>query len=342
MRFFTPGIRRLEKRGDIRGLLKCLAHRRSAVRYGAFVALAGMKGTGDEVLQRLREMVHDPDPWVKTLAVLKFAGLGDPSVSDSLREIITEGSRDARLDLLKIIAGRGPTEDGAIREVIVLALADRKEVVRLYAIVAAASTGDARLMPALAERLQEQHYEMRIQAARTLYAVGGDGSADYLMGLLADRHSSVQEEARSLLANIRIAYVQRALHDAEFLRLVRGMNDTEPARRETAQLIGGAAIREGLPLLHRACYDKYKGVRIEALRAMAAFRSPSSIEYAQRLLRDRFYDVRLEAVATLAQITDPRSIEALQGALDDRVLRVREAARRACERIRRDLQYSQE
>ena len=77
------------------------------------------------------------------------------------------------------------------------------------------------------------------------------------------------------------------------------MNGTEPVRRETARKIGAESIREGLALLLRACRDRYKGVRIEALRAMTVFHDPVSIDEAARLLKDKYFDVRLEAVRTL-------------------------------------------
>jgi HEAT repeat protein len=334
MVLFGPNVEKLEKQNSISGLLKCLDHKKADVRYSAFVALAGKTGLSGEVIMRLRKMMDDPDPWVKTIATLKFAELGDTHMSGNLMEIITEGSRKAKIDLLRIIAGRGATDDQDIMQVIMNALADKNEIVMHGALTAAGATRNRHLMQYCADLLHEKHHQMRIYAAQALYDIGGDESVDYLIGLLADREPEVVSAARSYLSAMDVERARKALNDVQFMQLIRGMNDREPVRRETARKIGDESIREGLPLLHRACRDKYKGVRIQALRSIAAFRDPSSIEFVAKLLGDKFHDVRLEAVHTLDQIIDTRSLDALKGAVEDRDKQVREAAQRAYDRMR--------
>ncbi len=329
MGLFGPNIEKLEKQNDLPELLKCLDHKKADVRYSAFVALAGKTGLGGEAAGRLRRMMDDPDPWVKTIATLKFAERGDKNMSRYLMEIITGGPRSAKIDLLKIIAGRGATNDPDIMQVVMNALADKNELVRHWGLTAAGATRNRRLMPYCADLLHEKHHHMRTNAAQALFDIGGEESVDYLIGLLADREAEVVAAARSWLSTMNVERAHRALNDVQFIRLVKGMNDREPVRRETARKIGDEQIREGLALLHRACRDKYKGVRIQALKSIAAFRDPSSIEFAAKLLEDKFHDVRLEAVRTLGQIIDVRSREAIKKALEDRDKEVREEARRA-------------
>src|SRR5208337_1174204 len=183
----------------------------------------------------------------------------------------------------------------------------------------------------------EKHRDLRVRAAKALYDVGGNDSVDYLIGLLADRDLVVQATARSFLESIEDERAQKALHDSQFTQLIKGMNDKEPVRRETAREIGNAAIKEGLPLLHRACEDKFREVRIEALKAIAAFKNPSSIHFVAKLLNDRFLDVRLEAIKTLAQIGDLYAVKALEHAAEDRNKQVRMSAQRAIDRMKRSL-----
>jgi HEAT repeat protein len=304
------------------------------VRYSAFVALAGKTGLSGEIINRLRKMMDDPDPWVKTIATLKFAELGDTHIAANLMEIIAEGSRKAKIDLLRIIASRGATDDQNIMQVIMDALADKNEIARHHALTAAGATRNRRLMQYCADLLHEKHHQMRIYAAQALYDIGGEESVDYLIGLLADREPEVATAARTYLSAMNVERAQKALNDVQFMQLIKGMNDREPVRRETARKIGDEFIREGLPLLHRACRDKYKGVRIQALKSMAAFRDPSSIEFVAKLLGDKFHDVRLEAVRALEQINDARSLEALRNAVGDTDKQVSEAAQRAYDRMR--------
>jgi HEAT repeat protein len=328
MGLFPPNIKKLDKSNDVPGLLACLDHRRAWVRYRAFAALSSRSGDPG-VADRLRKLVHDRDPWVKTLAVLKFAGMGDPTVADSMKEIMLDGSREARIGLLSVIGQRGATDDATIVQVVMDGLADRRELVKGHAIAAAAATRHRRLMPYVGDLLHEKLHTLRKQAARALFDLGGDASADYMIGLLADGDPDVRAEARALLENIDSDIVRRALHDTRFLELIRGMGGTEPVRRETVRRIGVESIREGLSLLLRACRDKYKGVRIEALKALAVFRDPVSIDEAARLLKDKYFDVRLEAVRLLGLYDGERAREALGPALKDKVGRVRDEAKRA-------------
>lgn len=333
MGLFGPDIDRLLREKKFAELLRCLEHRKAPVRYSAFVALAGAKGAGDGVTARLREMVDDPDPWVKTIATLHFAGRGDRSIFSSIREIMSDGSRDARIALLRTLAGRGADDDETIMEIIMDGLADRKELVRRAAMAAAGSSRNRRLVPYVAELLHEKQHQTRISAARALYDIGGEESIDHLIGLLADRNPEVVAAVRSILEAVDSPGARMALHDARFAQMVAGMNGTEPQRRATAVRIGNDASRECLPLLHRACRDRYKGVRIEALKSIALFRDPSSVDCAARLLGDKFYDVRLEAVRTLGQIPGQKSLKALEVALGDKNARVRAEAEAAAKRL---------
>jgi len=325
----SPNIDRLKKKNDITGLIRCLDHRSPSVRYRAFLALAEEKQISGEISGRLKEMLNDPDERVRTAATLKFAALGATLLSKNLVELIDGGTRKDKIRLLKIITGRGHDIDGAIMEVVVLALADRKGIVKLHAVEAAGATGSSRLVPQIAECLHDRHTDMRIKAAQALCAIGDDPSIDHLIGLLADSNAGVRDVARSCLENFNTARVRMALHDTRYARLIRGMGGLEPERKDTANIIGAEGIREGLPLLHRACWDRYKEIRIEAARAIAMFGDPSSVDALSKLLRDKFYDVRLEAVRALGQIAGEGSLQALQVVLDDRNKQVRDEARRA-------------
>ena len=328
MGFFSPNVSRLEKNNDINGLLKCLESSNEDTRYSAFVALAHGKEITGEVSAKLKNMVHDPDPWVRTLAVLKFAELGDKGVSDSLLDIMDEGSVNNRIELMKIIASRGATEDPGILQSVVIALGDRKEVVKMAAIKAAAATKSRHLMQYLGDLLHSKHHKVRMKTARALHDIGGEVSADYLIGLLADKNEDVQTLARSFLSVMEIDYVKKALYDADFRNLIAGIGGRVPEREKTAQRIGAEKIREGLPLLHRACRDKYKGVRIAALKSMSVFKEQASIEFAEKLLGDKFYDVRMEALHTLSAIGGIRAEKAMGIALHDGSKEVRELAER--------------
>ncbi len=334
MGLFGPNIDRLKKNNDVQGLIKCLEHKKANIRCRAFLVLANFPGLDERVIARLRTMLKDPDETVRTVATLKFAELGAPLRSQNLIELIARGAWKDKIELLKIIAGRGPNVDGPIMEVIVLALVDRKNIVRYEAVHAAGATKKAHLVQNIAECLRDRHSIMRVQVAHALCSIGDERSVDYLIGLLADGNEEVRDTARACLANVDSDLARRVLHDTRFAQLLRGMGDLEPVRKETARKIGEEVIREGLPLLHCACRDKYKEVRLEAARSIAVFAAPSSVDCLAVLRKDKFYDVRLEAVRALGRIHSPDSMKALQTARADKNVRVRDEAESVIKKFR--------
>ncbi len=317
MWLFTPNMRKLEKSNDIKGLEKCLESKKSSVRYSAFVALSGLSNLSPEVMNKLKGMLKDSDRRVKTIATLKFAALGDKSVSDGLLEIMNDGTTDEKIDLLQIISSRGKTEDNSILQVILIGMIDKKETVRIKAIKTAAISRSSSLVPKLGELLLASHHKERLIAAETLSIIGGDESFDYLLGLLADAHPDVQDAAKAYLEKSDNLYVRKTLNDAVFMQLIKNMNGKEPIRERTAYSIGVEKIRAGLPLLYRACNDKYKGVRIQALKSIALFKNQNSVEVVEKLLSDKFHEVRIEALNALEMIGGPRAMKAVELSLTD-------------------------
>lgn len=328
MGIFTPNIEKLKKKKNIDALVLCMKHRKPVVRYRAFMALAHMPGLSDEVIDRMKTRLYDSDAGVRTVATLKFVGLGEEIRAENLRELITGAARRDKIDLLRIIAGRGANIDDVILEAIVLALADRKPIVRLEAIKTAGAVQSPHLVANLAPFLRSQHALVRSELVLALGKIADERSVDYLIGFLADADPLVRQNARTCLESIDSPRVRLALNDSRFMGLVAGMNGREPDRRATARTIGVEGVREALPLLHNACGDKFKEVRAEAARSIAVFGDPLSVDFAARLLKDRFYDVRLEAVRALAKIGGDDALKAMETALRDKNKRIREETKR--------------
>jgi len=334
MMLFTANVSKMEKMNDVKGLMLCLNHKKADVRYTAFNALAAGSILNDALVTRLKEMANDRSRKVKTAATLKFAEMGDNSVSDNFSDIILAGSIDEKIDLLKIITQRGKCGDEKVLQVIMHGIHDKKESVKLQALAAAEATGNRHLIPYVAECLNAKHHKVRLCAANALFVIGGDEVIDYLIGLLADKHLDVVLAARRYLTKIDYVTAQMAAHDIQFITLLNGMNDREPVRKQTVQKIGEESIREGLSLLHLGCKDKFREVRIEALKSIAVFKSPLSVEFVEKMLNDRSQKVRIEAVHTLESIGDQRALIAIEWALDDRKDVVRKAAHNAIVRIK--------
>lgn len=327
MAILTPNIAKPEKEKDIAELVKHLDHKNAGERYSAFVALARKDDLANDINNKLKKMVNDPDPWVKTIASLHFAKKGNLSaISANLMEIVKKGSQSDKVELLQIIAGRGATSDDTVLQVLVAAMFDKKETIKIQAINAVAATKSTHMAPYLGQFLHEKHHKVRLHAAYALHSIGGEESTDYLIGFLIDKNKEVQAAARSYLETVSFEHAKKALHDADFMLLARAMNETEPIREKTAQKIGHERIREGLSLLHLACRDKFKRVRIEALKSIALFKNAASVDVVEKLLDDKYYDVRIEAIHTLEKIGGKRAVKAIKHALDDNHKEVRDTA----------------
>ncbi|HPS57975.1 MAG TPA: HEAT repeat domain-containing protein [Spirochaetota bacterium] len=335
MGLFKPDIQKFLQEKNFEKLLTYLDHKNPGIRYSAFAALAERADEDAAVSERLKKMVTDSDSWVRTVATLKFAGPGEASVSKSMMEIMNDGSQDDKLELLRVVSGLGLSSDETVLRVILKGLADKKETVKLQAIRAAGKVRSVHLVPNLGDLLHEKHHKIRLYIAESLFHIGGEEATDYLIGLLADKEPEVQAAARSYLEHSSFEYARKAIHDAGFMQLVREMHDREPVRKATAERIGREQIREGLALLHRACRDKYREVRIEALKSIAVFRNPNSVDAAAKLMDDKYHDVRLEAVNTLEKIGGINAAAAVERGLIDKSGEVRKAAEKALEKMNR-------
>ncbi len=336
MALIKPNINKLKKNKKLAELVKYLDSPKPAIRYSTFAALANNIELSEDVKTRLKNMMHfDPDPWVRTIATLRFAKLGDPAISENLIQIINEGSLTHKLELLRLITDNGPTSDVTVLQVIMTGLADKKVLVRLQAISAANATKNRQMIPHLSGMLYEKHYKVRLLAAKALYNIGKDEIVDDLINLLGDKNNMVHSAARTYLSAINSGYTHRSVYNDIETELEESADDHEHAADRTSHGIRQDQVKKGLDILHNACTDKFRGVRIEALKSIAVFRHPSSIEVVEKLLYDKFPEVRIEALNTLERIGGKHALEAVEKLEGDRKKIVREAIERTLARMRK-------
>jgi HEAT repeat protein len=336
MGLFKPNVEKLKNVNDITGLKKCLTHRNSDVRYAAFNALADRTDQDNDTAAKLKSMLNDPSRKVRTAATFKYMDLTDKKTTENCREILNDGTQREKMDLLVIIApgNKNPDINTGTAQIIALAMIDKNELVKIKAIQLAGETGSSRFVPNLLECLNDRLKFVRINAAEALYKIQGAGSIGYLVGLLVDPDSGVQETARSFISLMNSKDSRIALNDFKFQQLIRGLNDIESVRRETALKIGREEIKEGLPLLYTALKDDYMEVRIAALKAISAFKDPSSVNYVVRLLGDKYQNTRIEAARTLGQIISGDSLAALEIAMKKGDFNVRQEAQKSYNKLR--------
>jgi len=335
MGLFDTDIVRVKK-NKLNGLIKSLDHPKASVRYNAIIALARKKDLTDEIKTRLKDvMYNDPDPWVKTIATLRFAELGDPLISETLLQIINEGSQNSKLELLRFIAKNGASANVTTLQILMIALKDKNILVRLQAIIAANVSKNKLLIPVIGEMLHEKSSKVRLLAAKALYNIGRDESLDYLVGLLSDKNTELLSAVRIYIANIINDRAFNARSDESSTQPAGFINEEEAMREKAIRESRQEIIRKGLSILENACMAKYRGVRIEALKSIAVFKSPSSIDIVEKLYHDRFPEVRIEALIALEKIGGKRALEIIENAPRDKKKVIRQAVDRALARMRK-------
>jgi HEAT repeat protein len=336
MGLFTPDIYKLKKHNRINALVRLLDHKNNDVRYGAFSALSDKTDLlDDEIKDRLRNMMFtDPDPWIKTMATLRFARLGDPSVSRNFLDIIQEGTLKSKLELLRFIADNGPSADVTVFQIIIIGLSDTSILVRFQAITAASSVKNKQLIPHLGEILKDKQHHARLLAAKALYNIDRYESLDYLIQLLADTNLEVLAAVRTYLSAMNKERSNKILPAGSFVTS-GNENSTELVYEKTVQGMPQDIIQKALSIVYTAGQDRYRVIRVEALKSIAMFRHQSSIDFVETLLHDRFPEVRIEALHTLEKIGGKRALAVLENKTKDRKKAVRDATEKVLARMKK-------
>lgn len=307
-----PNVRTLEKRKDVRKLLRALKHKDVMIRVEAGQALGRM---GKEAVELLLPALKDPDDSVCGTVARALGEIGDNRAVYSLLELLEESTND---------------------EV-------RHDVA--YALTELRIGHHPRLVEYFQEELKNTGYgrDVRRQLAGVnllrMYMQAED--IEVMLYMIADADYVVLEELLNRLS---------CMDKAEASLIARALNSQQKVLREKCAFALGAiglnaidpildVLSKGEPTAREsALYSLYNmGVSIErslkmnarsesTLRLVRALRDPAVIQSLLRALRDSHEDVRVATCETLGQIADRAVIQDLATSLDDSSWRVRAAA----------------
>lgn len=326
MIFFKPDVDKLASENNIPGLIRALKKNDPEVSEKAFYALENMKDQHEEVIEMVREVLSDLNPGVRALAAMMLARSHDDSAYQSLKKIIVYGSVKEKIEMLRVLASHGDAHNLNIANIFVLGLKDSKELVRIESIRAMGNSKDLFYIQYLLEALNDKMFKIRLEAAKALGKIGGEAVVEGLIGALLDRNSDVRIAAKESLSSIGGEKAAMALSDAPFQLLMEKMNANDASREDTVKHIGKLKIKDGIPLVRKTLFDKYKNIRIESIRALANLRDKGSIESISGLLEDYYWDVRLEALKALEVMPSPTIMNAVAKATEDQNKNVRDEA----------------
>ncbi|PKL40849.1 MAG: hypothetical protein CVV44_04375 [Spirochaetae bacterium HGW-Spirochaetae-1] len=333
---FTPDIERLKRNKDIKELIKCLKHTRPEIRSRAFAALSPFSQNA-EVVEELKQLINDPDSRVRTLALLKFAQIGDENIISGLRTIIVNGTPNEKIELLRILADKKENlanSSEIISRILVQALNDKKMMVQFESMRTIGKMKLTHAIPYIVEKLSDTHFKIRKEAVKALGMIGTDDTVDHIIGTLMDNNNDVRNAALEALKMVESDRAKEALGDAPFMILAKKMSQSSAQRQETIRSIGKNKMTFGLPLLKRALSDEFKSVRIEAITSIGSLRDRSCIEDVGKMLDDKYWDVRMEAVLSLEKLVDASSLPFLERAMKDKNSNVKKQADKSFNTLR--------
>lgn len=157
--FFKPNVGKMEKKKDVQGLIKALAHEDVNVALEVVGALAKI---GDTAVGPLIEALRDEYWHTREMAAIALGEIGDPRAVGPLIQAVREGCvRSGAATALGQIGG-------AAVEPLIRALKDEDVGVRLIAASALGDTRDARAAEPLNQALKDEDGNVRRAARESL------------------------------------------------------------------------------------------------------------------------------------------------------------------------------
>lgn len=315
-----------ERRGD--RLLALLRHRNSHVRVDALLAYFEVNSDNPEELEKARFILKDKEPVVRNRGALLFARRGDAGVIDNFQEIISTGSQGEQVELLRILPHYYSKNDDRITRILAIALKDKKQLIQAEAVRTIGDMEMETMAFYLLDFVNHTNSRIRHDTVISLGKTKNTMGIDALIGSLTDSSAEVRRAAEEAIRYIGDERGVRSLKDAPFMLMVKNMNESVAKRLTTVVNIGKQRKECGLPLLHKACYDEYKSIRLEAIKSISLLRSNQSISTLIELLSDKYYDVRIEAIKALAKYNTESAINAVKKAINDPNTNVRNEAKK--------------
>ncbi len=351
MRFFSPNIEKLARKGKIRGLICCLSRKDEDSKRLAREAL--IKMNDPRVVDELSSILMTHNVQLQVEAVGILGSIGSPRAINVLVEAIRMRSSPIRGRAMKALGNI--SNPGAVNDLIRIAKGKSEEEA-LAAIEALGNLGDPQALEPITTKLQSACHEFQIAAARALgflrdpraiqplvLAWVTDSERDNKVGLhkIADKalhqinpHWEAQAEARGavlpllgLLQHQDETVRQRA---TEMLVKLTTFDDLEivlaTARHADWHVrwsivrillhVGGGRVVQ--PLFDMACADSNPDVRELAFDALGQMKYADVGQAILNLLCEKDRDFRRTAAKILAQLKDPPFVENFLPFMSDR------------------------
>lgn len=326
--FGRKKVQQLKEEKSSDKLLAFLKHRNSSIRVDALIAFFEINSNNPAELEKVRFVLKDKEKIVRNRCALLFARYGDTSIIDIFQEIISNGTPGEQIELLRILPHYYSKNDDRITQILAIALKDKKTAIQAEAIRTIGEMEIETMAFYLLDFVNHSNSKIRHDTVVALGRTRNSMGIDSLIGSLTDSSAEVRKAAEEAIRFIGDERGIGSLKDAPFMLMVKNMNESVAKRLTTVVNIGKQRKECGLPLLHKACYDEYKSIRLEAIKSMSLLRSNQSVSTLIELLSDKFYDVRIEAIRALAKYNTESALNAVKKAMNDPNTNVKNEAKK--------------
>lgn len=257
---FKPNVERMEKKRDVRGLIKALRHKDVEVREPAAKALVMIGGVAVEPLVRA---LKDKNQLARRYASEVLGDLGDATAVESLNQALKDEDVDVRC-----CAAEALGKIGDVRAVgpLIQTLKDKENLVQLRAARALGKMGDVRVVEPLIELLRDEDKLVREAAAEALGMTADARALQPLIQALNDQDKHVRAAAAEALGKVGDARVVEPL--------IKLMDDKDWfVRRNAAKALGDIRDVRAVESLALALKDEYWEVRQPANEGLEKIRA---------------------------------------------------------------------
>ncbi len=280
----------------------------------------------DDLLPAVLDLLKDPDRELRSLALQQVReGLKGPAVTKALAEVLPTLPAEAQADLLVALGARG---DATARPAMIGAFDSPSAEVRVAALRAAATLGEASDVPRLVRGLTAPNEPEKQAARSTLERMQGEGVERAIIAQLDDAGGDVLVELIDLLV------VREATAAAPRLIALVGEPDDAPSVAAVAAL-GRLAGPEHVPDLVCLFLSAEDPATREAMERNIMF-ACQRIEDADRqaapllaVMAQATNEERIVLLSPLGRIGGPRALKVVESAIASRTAEVREAGVRA-------------
>ena len=188
MGLFSPNVKKLRAKGDVRGLIKALRYKEAEVRKDAAEALGEIRDkkasedlfhiargadlgdfapgeVGEEEIEALIEALKDEDPRIRKIVAETLGRIGDKKAVEPLIEALKDEDPEVRKFVAFQLAW---VKDKKAVEPLIEALKDKDPEVRINVADYLSMFGDERAIEPLIEALKDENPKVRKDVAETL------------------------------------------------------------------------------------------------------------------------------------------------------------------------------